>query len=261
MTASTSHIVTDVSERILRIGIDRPEKKNALTVAMYAELAAALDRAAGDPAVRVVLIHGHPQAFTSGNDLADFRSPPPTPAAEERPVLRFLRAISSAPKPIVAAVTGPAVGVGTTMLLHCDLVYAGEGARFQLPFVNLGLVPEAASSLLLPATLGYQRAAELLLLGEPFSASKARDHGIVTAVVADDQVLAAATAAAHKLAAQPPSAIRLTKKLMKQATAEAVAVRIGEESEHFGSRLVSPEAAEAFKAFAEKRPPDFSRFD
>ena len=146
------------------------------------------------------------------------------------------------------------------MLLHCDLVYAGEGARFQLPFVNLGLVPEAGSSLLIPASLGYQRAAELLLLGEPFSAAKAQAYGIVTEVVADGAALETATAAAQKLAAKPPAAIRLTKMLMKQGAAAAVAKQMQEESEHFRRQLGSPEAAEAFKAFAEKRAPDFSRF-
>lgn len=256
----SEHIVTEVADGILSIRIDRPDKKNALTVAMYAAMAAALDRAAAEPAVRVVLIQGHPQVFTSGNDLADFRNPPPAQAGEERPVMRFLRAIASAPKPIVAAVTGAAVGVGTTMLLHCDLVYAGEGARFQLPFVNLALVPEAGSSLLLPAAIGYPRAAELLLLGEPFSAAKARDHGIVTEVVADAQVLDSARAAARKLAAKPPAAIRLTKLLMKQGMADAVTKQMDEESAHFRMQLASPEAAEAFKAFAEKRAPDFSRF-
>ena len=191
-------ILTDIADGILRIQINRPDKKNALTAAMYGEMAAALDRGAREPAVRVVLIHGGPQAFTSGNDLADFMNP--APAGDDRPVLSFLRAISSAPQPIVAAVDGPAVGVGTTMLLHCELVYAGESARFQLPFVNLGLVPEAGSSLLLPANLGYQRAAELLLLGEPFSAATAHQYGIVTKVLADGETVAAATQAAKKLA-------------------------------------------------------------
>jgi enoyl-CoA hydratase/carnithine racemase len=255
----SDHILTEVADSILRIQINRADKKNALTVAMYAELAAALDSAASEPGVRVVLIHGHPQVFTSGNDLADFASP--APAVEDRPVLRFLRAISSAAKPVVAAVDGPAVGVGTTMLLHCDLVYAGEAAWFQLPFVNLGLVPEAGSSLLLPAAVGYQRAAKLLLLGEPFSAAEAHQYGIVTEVVADGETLDAATQAARKLAAKPPAAVRLAKSLMKQPTAAAVAKQVQVEVEHFDRQLRSPEAAEAFRAFAEKRAPDYSRFD
>jgi enoyl-CoA hydratase/carnithine racemase len=153
-------------------------------------------------------------------------------------VLAFLRAISTATKPVVAAVNGPAVGVGTTMLLHCDLVYAGEAARFQLPFVNLGLVPEAGSSLLLPATIGYQRAAELLLLGEPFSAVKAHAYGIVTEVVADGETVAAATEVARKLVAKPPVAVRLSKMLMKKPTAEAVAQQILDEAEQFERQLV-----------------------
>ena len=251
-------IITEVSDSILRIQINRPEKKNALTVAMYAEMAAALDRGAHDPAVRVILIHGHPQVFSSGNDLVDFMRDPPT--GEDRPVFQFLRAIASAAKPVVAAVNGPAVGIGTTMLLHCDFVYAGEGTRFQLPFVNLALVPEAASSLLFPATIGYQRAAELFLLGEPFTAGKARDYGLVTEVVADGEELNAAQATARKLAAKPPAALRLTKMLMKKSMADAVAKQMGEEGVHFGHQLRSPEAAEAFKAFFEKRAADFSKF-
>jgi enoyl-CoA hydratase/carnithine racemase len=240
-------IRTDVADGILCIQLDRPEKKNALTAAMYAGLASALEHAAADPAVRVVVIHGHPQVFTAGNDLADFMTSPP--AGEDAPVLRFLRAISAAPLPIVAAVDGPAVGVGTTLLLHCDLVYAGEGARFQLPFVNLALVPEAGSTLLLPATAGYRRAAELLLLGEPFSAAQAQQYGIVSEVVADGETVAAAMRAARKLAAKPPAAVRLTKQLMKQPAADAVAQQIQAEARHFEAQLRSPEAAEAFKAF------------
>ena len=256
----STQILTEVADRILRIAIDRPETKNALSVAMYSELAAALARAAADPAVRVVLLHGHPQVFTSGNDLADFMDAS-TAFAEDRPVLNFLRAISTAEKPIVAAVTGPAIGIGTTMLLHCDFVYAGEGARFQLPFVNLALVPEAASTLLLPAAIGYLRAAQLVLLGEPFSAAKAREYGIVTEVVADSGALDVARAAAMKLAAKPPAALRLAKMLMKQSMVEAVAKQMREETRYFAQQRTSAEAVEAFRAFFEKRPPDFSRFD
>jgi enoyl-CoA hydratase/carnithine racemase len=252
-------IVTDTADHILRIQINRPDKKNAITVAMYTEMAAALDRAAKDSALRVVVIHGHSQVFTSGNDLADFMDAS-FGIGEDRPVFRFLHAISTAAKPIVAAVTGPAIGIGTTMLLHCDLVYAGESARFQLPFVNLALVPEAASTLLLPAAIGYPRAAELLLLGEAFAAAKAREYGIVTEVLADGEVLNAAMAAARKLAAKPPAALRLSKMLMKKALADAVAKQMREEAEHFGTQRGSPEAAEAFKAFFEKRAPDYSKF-
>ena len=247
---SASAISTHLADGILRIQIDRPEKRNALTAAMYADLAAAFERAADDPDTRVVLVHGHPQVFTAGNDLADFVDA--TPAGEDAPVLRFLRAISTAPKPIVAAVDGPAVGIGTTLLLHCDLVYAGASARFQLPFVTLGLVPEAGSTLLLPAVAGYRRAAELLLLGEPFSADEAQACGIVNAVVADGETLATATRAATRLAAKPPSAIRLTKQLLKQPSAAAVAEQIRLEAEQFQIQLRSPEAAEALQAFLNK---------
>jgi enoyl-CoA hydratase/carnithine racemase len=253
-------IVTQTAERVLRIEIRRPERKNALTVAMYAAMADALRRAAADPAVRAVLLHGQPGIFTSGNDIADFMNAS-TDFAEDRPVFDFLRTISTSPKPIVAAVTGPAIGIGTTLLLHCDLVYAGEGARFQLPFVNLALVPEAASTLLLPAAIGYPRAAELLLLGEPFTAAKARDYGIVTDVVADDETMNAARAATLALAAKPPAALRLTRTLMRQAMAEPIARQMREEARHFAAQRGSPEAAEAFQAFFDKRKPDFSRFD
>ena len=253
-------IETDVDDRVLRIRINRVERKNAITVAMYTAMAEAFERAARDPAVRVVLLHGDAQVFTSGNDVADFMDPS-FGIAEDQPVFRFLRAINTAPKPIVAAVGGPAIGIGTTLLLHCDLVYAGESARFQLPFVNLALVPEAASTLLLPAAIGYARAAELLLLGEPFGAAKAREYGIATDVVADADVLNAAAAVARKLAGKPPAALRLSKLLLKQGLADAVAHQMREEARHFAAQKGSPEAAEAFRAFFEKRAPDFSKFD
>ena len=255
-----NEILTELADGVLRIGINRPDKKNALTVAMYAAIGEALKRAEDEHAIRVVLIHGHPKVFTSGNDLGDFRNRPPVAPGEESAARRFLRLISTAPKPVVAAVTGPVVGVGATMLLHCDLVYAGRGARLQFPFVNLGLVPEAGSSLLLPAAVGYQRAAELLMRGGPFSADRAHAMGLVTEVLDDEQVLDSAVAAAKQLAAKPPHALRLTKQLMKQASAGSMAHRIDEEIKHFQQCLASPEAAEAFKAFAEKRAPDFSRF-
>ena len=252
-------ILTAVEDGILRLQINRPEKKNALTVAMYADMAAALTQAEHDPAVRVVLIHGHPEVFSSGNDLQDFVSTPPI--GEDQPVFQFLLAISTAAKPIIAAVTGPAIGIGTTMLLHCDLVYAAESARFQLPFVNLALVPEAASSLLLPAQIGYRRAAELLMLGEPFSAAKAMEYGLITEMTAEgDAALIAAKTAAKKLASKPPAALRLTKMLMKKNGADDIAKQMSEEAAHFVQQLRSPEAAEAFKAFYEKRAPDYSRF-
>ncbi|MCL4798611.1 MAG: enoyl-CoA hydratase [Burkholderiales bacterium] len=245
-------------DAILRIQLNRPAKKNALTAGMYAALAEALRSANADPGVRAVLVHGTPEAFTAGNDLQDFLANPPT--GDAAPVMEFLHALSHVEKPFVAAVTGVAIGVGTTMLLHCDLVYAAEDARFALPFVNLGLCPEAASSLLLPAIAGYQRAAELLLLGEPFDAARAREVGIVNEVLAPDLVLTAAEQAAHKLAATPPAAVRVTKRLMKAQTRAMMEAALAEELREFLARLVSPEAKEAFAAFLEKRKPDFARF-
>jgi enoyl-CoA hydratase/carnithine racemase len=243
---------------VQRVQINRPEKKNALTAAMYRAIADALKAADADPAVRVVLIHGAGGAFTAGNDLQDFlANPPRTPDA---PVTRFLDAISHAEKPLVAAVDGVAVGVGTTMLLHCDLVYAAAGTKFATPFVNLGLCPEAASSFLLPAIVGYQRAAELLLLGEPFDAAHAHALGIVTEMVPAERLMARAEEAAQKLADKPAASVRLTKQLMKRAWMPAVDAALAEELRQFGVRLGSPEAKEAFSAFLEKRKPDFSKF-
>jgi len=253
------HIITENRDGILRIEINRPDKKNALTSAMYQAMADGIKAAEADSSVRVILIHGKPDLFTAGNDLQDFLDNPPRD--DNRPVFQFLYGISQAQKPIVAAVAGVAVGIGTTMLLHCDLVYAATNARLQLPFVNLGLVPEAGSSLMLPALIGYQRAAELLLLGEPFTAQQAKEIGLVTEVLPEDQLFDTAMAQAKKLAGKPAASLRLTKRLMKQGQAEAVAQRIKLESDHFGERLASPEAKEAFSAFLEKRKPDFSRFD
>ncbi len=242
---------------IQRITINRPEKKNALTADMYAAIAEALRAADAEAAVRAVLIHGAGDAFTAGNDLQDFLANAPRYA--DAPVFRFLNAVSHAQKPLVAAVSGVAVGVGTTMLLHCDLIYAEEGAKLALPFVNLGLCPEAASSFLLPAIVGYPRAAELLLLGEPFDARKAWELGLVTEVVPVGQALACAEAAARKLAEKPAASVRITKRLMKRTLMPTIEATLAEEIRHFGERLGSPEAKEAFAAFLEKRKPDFSK--
>ena len=254
-----NYIHTETKDGVARIEIDRPDKKNALTAAMYQAMADAINAAEAESKVRAVLIHGKSDLFTAGNDLQDFLDNPPRD--DNRPVFQFLYGISQAQKPIVAAVAGPTVGIGTTMLLHCDLVYAAPNTRLQLPFVNLGLVPEAASSLLLPALVGYQRAAELLLLGEPFSAQKAQEIGLVTEVIPEDQLFGFALAQAKKLASRPAASVRLTKRLMKQGQAAAVMQQIKIESGHFGERLASPEAKEAFSAFLEKRKPDFSKFD
>lgn len=252
-------ILVESQDNILRIQISRPEKKNALLAPMYAAMAQALEASNADPDVRVVLIHGVPGAFTAGNDLAEFRAHPPKNT--DAPVFRFLHAIAGAYKPLIAAVSGVAVGVGTTMLLHCDLVYAAPDARFQLPFVHLGLCPEAASSLLLPRLAGHVRAAELLMLGEPFGAEKAREIGLINAVCEDARLLDTAMEAARRLAALPAASLRATKFLMKTAQAQEVVRHMSLETENFKVRLDSPEAREAFNAFLEKRKPDFSRFD
>lgn len=251
-------IVTELQDRVLTIRINRPQKKNALTVAMYAAMADALEAAESDPEVRVVLIHGSDDMFTAGNDLVDFDNAPKREG--NPPVFRFLGAISTAAKPLVAAVTGPAIGIGTTMLLHCDLVYAGQNALFTLPFVNLGLCPEAASSYLLPRLVGHQRAAELLMLCEPFAADKAREIGIVTEVLPDAEVIAHAGVQAARLAAKPPASLRATKQLMRAETTPLVKQAMQAERAQFSRLLFAPEAKEAFKAFFEKRKPDFSKF-
>ena len=207
--------------------------------------------------MRVVLIHGQPEVFTAGNDLGDFLDGPTNDP--DRPVFRFLRNIAAAEKPLVAAVAGNAVGVGTTMLLHCDLVYAGESARFQLPFVNLALCPEAASSLLLPRLVGHPRAAELLFFGEPFGAAKAYEMGLANAIHPDAALLDVALERARKLATLPAASLRETKRLLKQSVAALVPQVMQAEGEIFTRQLASPEAREAFAAFLAKRKPDFSK--
>jgi enoyl-CoA hydratase/carnithine racemase len=250
-------IVTDLADGILTIRLNRPEKKNAISVAMYGAIADALERAATEPAVRVTVITGTADAFTSGNDVADFLKRPPSDG--ESPVFRFLRLISTAPKPLVAAVNGLAVGVGVTLLLHCDLVYAAEDATFALPFVNLGIVPEAASSLLLPRLAGHQRAAELFFFGDKFDARTAQAAGIVNTVLPSADLATTVRDRALALAAKPPAALRLTKALLKgQST--TVPDRMAEEGVHFAAQLKSPEAREAMEAFLQRRKPDFSRF-
>lgn len=255
----SEHVLVEARDAVLHVRLARPEKKNALTVEMYAALAEALRRADEDPAVRVVLLGAEGDAFSGGNDLADFLQRPPTD--ETSPVLRFLHGLIEARKPVVAAVNGLAVGVGTTLLLHCDLVYAARSARFHLPFVSLGLVPEAGSSLLLPQRVGQARAAELLLLGEPFDAEQALAMGVVSAVFPDEELAARAEERARRLAAQPPAAVRATRSLLRRADRAALPEQMREESALFLERLRSPEAREAMQAFMERRAPDFSRFD
>jgi enoyl-CoA hydratase/carnithine racemase len=247
-----------MSGRVARIRFDRVDKKNAITREMYAMLGSALADADADPAVRAVLLHGTADCFTAGNDVADFLNAPRNPGVS--PAKPLFDALPHMSKPVVAAVGGPAVGIGTTLLLHCDLVYAAPNARFQLPFVPLGVIPEFGSTFLLPLIAGYQRAAELLLLGQPFTAQKAYEAGIVTAVVPQENLLGEAEKAAMTLASLPPESIRLTKRLMKSRYGQGLAAAIEEELRIFGERLSSPEAKEALSAFLEKRKPDFSRF-
>jgi enoyl-CoA hydratase/carnithine racemase len=254
----SEQLIIETRDHVTRIELNRPDKKNALSPDMYAGMAQALAAADADAQVRAILIHGQSGCFTSGNDVKDFLGDTRGPG--DSPASGFLRAIAGAKKPIVAAVGGPAVGVGTTMLLHFDLIYAAPNARFQLPFVPLGLLPEAASSLLLPMIAGYQRAAELLLLGRPFTAEKALAAGIVTEIVPEAELLARAREAALALAALPPASVRMTKELMKRALSLPVRERMQEELGLFGERLRSPEAKEALSAFMQKRKPDFSRF-
>ncbi len=251
-------IQSETADGIARIQINRPEKKNALTLQMYRDMTQAIAEAEANGAVRVHLISGTDDCFTSGNDLKDFMNADSTTSAS--PAMEFLAEISGAKKPVVAAVNGAAVGIGTTLLLHCDLVYAGEGAVFQLPFVNLGLCPEAASSFLLAKLAGHRRAAELLLLGERFGADQAREIGLINRVCPDRDVMQQALKQAAALAAKPPSALKLTKQLLKKTDAAVVAERMSEEFRHFGELLLSAEAKEAFAAFFERRQPDFSKF-
>lgn len=256
----TDHIISSRDGAILRLRFNRPEKKNAITAEMYAALADGLAEAERNNDIRLVLFDSVGDIYTAGNDIADFMSAGTTvgdPHATP-PVQRFLNAIATAKKPLVAAVQGSAVGVGLTMLLHCDLVYASEDAKFVAPFVDLGLVPEAASSLLLPRLAGHQRAAELFLLGKKIDAKRAYEFGFVNEVVAPAALAETAMSAALALAAKAPEALRLSKALMKAGEAEILS-HMAKEGEHFAAQLQSAEFREAGMAFMEKRKPDFSK--
>lgn len=255
-------IKTATLNGVATIEIARPEKKNALTVAMYQAMADALNAAQADPAVRAVLITGQPGIFTSGNDIEDFMSRPPGQGsnAADSPVFQFMRALVGIDKPVVAAVTGAAIGIGTTMLLHCDLVYVSDEARLAMPFVSLGLVPEFASSLVVPRLLGNVKAAEKLLLGDPFSPEDAVDARIANAVLPAGEVVNHARRVAERFNSLPPGAVRETKKLLRRTSTDEVLKTIAIEGELFSARLRSPEAMEAFQAFFQKRKPDFSKF-
>jgi enoyl-CoA hydratase/carnithine racemase len=251
-------IITRIENHICFIGFDRADKKNAITAAMYQVMADALKAGESDPLVRVFLIHGSPICFTAGNDLQDFMTNPPS--GVNSPVFQFLHGISTATKPIIAAVAGSAVGIGTTMLMHCDMVYAADTAQFAMPFAKLGLCPEAASSFLFPAIVGYQRAAELLLTGDSFGAAQAQSMGLVNRVVLADEVMELALAQAAKLVDLPASSIRVTKKLLKAGQAAVITQRMSDENLEFKAMLASPEAREAFGAFLSKRPANFKQF-
>ncbi|OED50769.1 hypothetical protein ACH42_00690 [Endozoicomonas sp. (ex Bugula neritina AB1)] len=248
--STKENVLVEQQDSILKVHINRPEKKNALTEAMYLTLIQALQQAEATDDIRVVLLSGHENAFSAGNDLEDFLN---QEVRQEPVALALLRQLVSMNKPVVAAVNTMAVGIGVTMLLHCDLVYAGENTRFRLPFVNLGLVPEAASSLLLPAMIGRQRASELLLLGDYFDSNKAKEYGIVNEVVASDQVYKLALDKARQLAEKPQLALRLTKQLINKALRDEIEDRIGEEGMWFARQLASPEAQKIIGRFMEKK--------
>lgn len=252
-------IKTAVLNGVASIEIARPEKKNALTAAMYQAMADALVLARDDKQVRAVLIHGQPDIFTSGNDLEDFMQRPPQ--GMDSPVFQFMRGLLECDKPVVAAVTGAAIGIGTTMLLHCDLVYAADTARFAMPFASLGLVPEFASSLLVPLYAGHVKAAEKLLLGDPFGAEEAQEMRLINAILPAGEVVNHARRVAERFNQLAPAAVRESKRLLRRANAKLVQETIAVEGELFGQRLRSPEAREAFQAFFEKRKPDFTKFD
>jgi enoyl-CoA hydratase/carnithine racemase len=250
-------IVTAHAGSILRIQLNRPAKRNAMTSAMYVALAGILNEAAKDDNTRVVLWHGAGDSFCAGNDLDDFLKNPPGPG--ESPQARLMEALVNFDKPLVAAVQGAAIGGGTTMLLHCDFIYAGESTKFLMPFVNLAVVPEFGSSCAVPARIGHVCAADLILLGAPFDGRRAVELGLVNQVLPDKDVLARATETAEKLAAKPAKALQASKRLIKQPFREQIKAAIKAENEEFSVQVRSDDAKEAFTAFLEKRKPDFAR--
>jgi enoyl-CoA hydratase/carnithine racemase len=251
-------IKTETQDGVARIEIARPEKKNALTAAMYQAMADAIAAAHDDAAVRAILIHGQPSIFCAGNDLEDFLKNPP--AGLDAPVFQFMQALGTAEKPVVAAVHGAAVGIGTTMLMHCDFVYAADNAMFSMPFVSLGICAEFGSSMLVPLAAGYHKAAEKLLLGEPISAEEAVEMRIVNRLLPPGEVLAYATRQAQRFNTLPPASVRATKRLMKSGWKAVVEKVIMDEGQTFAKMLTQGEAREAMSAFLERRKPDFSAF-
>jgi enoyl-CoA hydratase/carnithine racemase len=253
----SDQIIVSAQDRVLTIAMNRPEKKNALSGAMYTAMTEALMAGDADSSIRALMIRGAEDCFTAGNDISDFAAARP---GESSPAVRYLETLAGTAKPVLAAVSGVAIGIGTTMLLHCDLVYVTSDSRFQLPFVNLGLCPEAGSSLILPGLMGMHRAAELLLFGEPFGADIACKLGIVNQVVSAAELFPSVTAKAQQLAQKPPAALRTTKMLMKSGQAEAIRQAMAREGQNFAALLQGPEAKEAMAAFLERRKPDFSKF-
>jgi enoyl-CoA hydratase/carnithine racemase len=256
MNDKENDILVHIEAGVMTITLNRPEKKNSISSAMYSTMADALAQAQTSEVVRVVVFQGHETIFSAGNDIADFLNSPPS--TQESPVFRFLFGISAFTKPLIAAVCGPAVGIGTTMLFHCDLVYAGDNAAFSMPFVNLGLCPEAGSSLLVPRLMGYHRAAEALLLGEPFMAEAALEIGLVNRLLPPLETNNYAQAIAKKLAHKPINSLLETKRLMKKDQASSIKQQISQEAVSFGRMLQEPAAKEAFSAFMQKRKPDFT---
>lgn len=254
----SEHIITEANNNILRIEINRPKKRNAITIDMYRAMAKAIKQGDQNPSIRVILLHGQKEIFTAGNDLKDFQNLPPSDGLN--PVGNFMKAVTDTKKPLIAAVSGYAVGIGTTMLFHFDLVYAGTNAKFQFPFVSLGLCPEFGSTFLLPRLAGHQRAAELFFFGDFFTAEEANRIGLVNKIFQVEQLLDNTLSEAQRLANQPPASVRLTKSLMKQNIPVNIDEIIGYEGAQFMRRLKSPEAKEAFSAFYERRKPDFSKF-
>ena len=250
-------IVTERLGSVFRIQLNRPKKRNAMTSGMYVALADILKNAARDELTRVVVWYGAGDSFCAGNDIEDFLKNPPGPG--ESPQAQLMKALIEFDKPLIAAVQGAAVGGGTTMLLHCDFVYAGESAKFQMPFINLALVPEFGSSSIVPSRIGHLRSAELILLGSPYDAKRAAELGLVTQVVADQDLLSTATATAQMLAAKPAGALQASKRLMKQPFREQIKAAMKAETEEFSAQVRSADAKEALTAFLEKRKPDFTR--
>lgn len=250
-------IVTELAGSVLRVQLNRPTKRNAMTSAMYLALAATVETAAQDPQTRVVLWHGAGDSFCAGNDIEDFLKNPPGPG--ESPQAGLMKALLDFDKPLVAAVHGAAIGGGTTMLTHCDFVYAGESTTFQMPFINLAVVPEFGSSCSIPVRIGHVRSAELILLGTPFDAKRAAELGLITRVVPDQDVLGLATETARKLAAKPAGAMQASKRLMKQPFRDQIGAAMKAENEEFSVQVRSDDAREALTAFVEKRKPDFTK--